>query len=295
MTSSELLRKVADIKVWRRHDERAPHKPLLLLYALSHISEEQTNAIPYAELDVKLAELLREFGPRRKSIRTQFPFLRLRNDGLWDVRWKGGESEPPAGNIDLSRGELLENNAVGRFPPEVYHLLVARPRLRGKLIGDILTRNFPESIHDDILEALGIQPAVEIVRRRVRDPKFRQRVLDVYDHRCAICGFDVKVSNAPVALEAAHIKWRQVNGPDTEVNGIAFCVMHHRLFDRGAFTIGTDLTFSVSNEVSGTSGVAEWLQQYHGQPIRKPSRVEYLPAEEFIGWHHTEVFRGSMP
>lgn len=89
-------------------------------------------------------------------------------------------------------------------------------------------------------------------------------------------------------------KRRQVNGPDTETNGIALCVMHYRLFDRGTFTIGTDFTLNVSEEVSGTNGVAEWLDRYHGEPIRRPSRVEYLPAEEFIDWHHIEVFRGTM-
>jgi putative restriction endonuclease len=293
MNESEIRKKIDGIKVWQRGGERAPHKSLLLLYALARLSRDSSNLIPYTEIDKKLKNLLQEFGPTRKTNRTQYPFLRLRNDELWQVRWKSGQEEPPTGNVDLSARELRKHKAAGGFLDEIHEFLVSRPRVVGRLIGDILERNFPESIHDDILAGIEAQQIVEVVRRRVRDPKFRHNILTAYEHQCAICGFDVRVRNLPVAIEAAHIKWRQVNGPDNETNGIALCVMHHRLFDRGAFTIGNDLKFMVSEDVSGGFGVDEWLERYHGQPMRMPSRVEYQPAEEFIGWHHTEVFRGT--
>jgi putative restriction endonuclease len=292
MNKAEIQKKFGNVRVWQRHDERAPHKPLLLLYALARLSRDSSNVIPYAELDEKLEHLLREFGPRRDNIRPQFPFLRLRNDGLWQVRWNGGE--PPEGNVDRSRSELREKEATGGFPDDIHRFLVAHPRVVGHLIGDILERNFPASIHDDILAGIEAERKLEVVTRRVRDPRFRQNILSAYQHQCAICGFNVRVNDIPVAIEAAHIKWRQVNGPDKETNGIALCVMHHRLFDRGAFTIGRDLKLMVSEEVSGGFGVEEWLERYHGQPMRMPSCVEYKPAEEFIGWHHTEVFRGAV-
>ena len=102
-------------------------------------------------------------------------------------------------------------------------------KLIGLMISEILERNFPESIHEDILEAIGMSSKMEVITRRVRDPKFRSNILKAYGQRCAVCGFDVMIGNLSVAIEAAHIKWRQVNGPDTESNGIALCVMHHLL------------------------------------------------------------------
>src|SRR5262249_23592892 len=120
-------------------------------------------------------------------------------------------------------------------------------------------------------------------------------ILKAYGERCAVCGFDVKISGIPVAIEAAHIKWRQVNGPDIESNGIALCVMHHRLFDRGAFTIDRKYMVHVSENVGGECGVEEWLLRFQGQMIQDLSRIEYPPAEEFLGWHHSEVFHGSLP
>ena len=55
----------------------------------------------------------------------------------------------------------------------------------------------------------------------------------------------------PVALEAAHIKWRQAGGPDLEVNGLALCSLHHKLFDRGAFTLSNQLVILVSDDAHG--------------------------------------------
>jgi putative restriction endonuclease len=39
------------IHVWTRGDERAPHKPLLLLYALGRCSRGEPRLIPYADVD----------------------------------------------------------------------------------------------------------------------------------------------------------------------------------------------------------------------------------------------------
>src|SRR4051812_38724860 len=55
------------IRVWARGDERAPHKPLLLLYALGRLSRNEPRLIPYADVDRDLRSLLVQFGPHRKS------------------------------------------------------------------------------------------------------------------------------------------------------------------------------------------------------------------------------------
>jgi len=128
--------------------------------------------------------------------------------------------------------------------------------------------------------------------KKVRDPQFRDRVLRAYKYRCAVCGFDVRVGDSLVALEAAHIKWHQAGGPDEENNGICLCTMHHKLFDRGAFTLGDDRKMKVSEFVHGTVGFQEWLMAFHGREIRPPQRPSYYPEEAFVKWHVREVFRG---
>ena len=97
----------------------------------------------------------------------------------------------------------------------------------------------------------------------------------------------------PIALEAAHIKWHNAGGPDVEINGLALCSLHHKLFDRGAFTISDDYEIMVSDRVFGTCGFDEWLMNYHGKRINSPQRKNYLPNTEFCKWHIKEVFHGD--
>ena len=54
-------------------------------------------------------------------------------------------------------------------------------------------------------------------------------VLKIYDYKCAVCGFDIKLGSMPAALRPS-ILWHQAGGPDIEENGIAMCTMHHKLF-----------------------------------------------------------------
>jgi putative restriction endonuclease len=126
-----------------------------------------------------------------------------------------------------------------------------------------------------------------------RDPKFRQRVLTAYEYRCAVCGFDVRLGSVSIALDAAHIRWHQAQGPDIESNGLALCTIHHKTFDLGVFTVNLEGVFLVSDQANGTSGFGELLLKHHGQAIRPPQRPEHKPEPEFLDWHGREVFKGQ--
>ncbi len=51
--------------------------------------------------------------------------------------------------------------------------------------------------------------------------------LPLQAYQSVVCGFNVRIADSLVALEAAHIKWHQAGGPDMEYNGIALCSLHH--------------------------------------------------------------------
>lgn len=154
-----------------------------------------------------------------------------------------------------------------------------------------LERNFPLSLRQDILDAVGLS-FEETVTRRTRDPQFRQRVLEAYEYRCAVCGFDVRLGSVSIALDAAHIRWHQANGPDEETNGLALCVLHHKTFDLGVFTVSEGVLL-VSDQAHGTSGFRETLLGYHGGPIREPQRPDWQPEPKHLDWHRREVFKGA--
>lgn len=86
MHPDEIRRRVDAINVWKRGDQRAPHKPLLLLLALAKLSRGEPRLIPYVEIDPKLTELLREFGPVRKAYHSEYPFWRTCAKYSKDIR-----------------------------------------------------------------------------------------------------------------------------------------------------------------------------------------------------------------
>ena len=80
-----LVQKFRDLNVWRRGDERAPHKPLLALYALAQVQSGAERLIPFDQLEGPLERLLEEFGPPRKSPHPELPFFHLQSDGVWEI------------------------------------------------------------------------------------------------------------------------------------------------------------------------------------------------------------------
>ena len=283
--------KFQKLTVWKRGGERAPHKPLLVLLALGHLLNRNIRFADFEEINNSLSKLLRDFGPDRKSYHPEYPFWRLQNDGIWEV------TEPEKLTVmergDVKKSELIRNRIQGGFKDEVYKILQSDKKLVGEIVQELLESNFPSSIHEDILTSVGIDSTLFQAGPAKRNPEFRNKILRAYEYRCAICGFDVHMDYNPIALEAAHIKWHNAGGPDVEINGLALCSLHHKLFDRGAFTLTSDCIIMVSDRVFGSCGFDEWLMNYHGKKINPPQRTTYLPNQEYCKWHVKEVFHGE--
>jgi putative restriction endonuclease len=290
---SDLRKRFAKLRVWSKGDQRAPHKPLLVLYALSRLQQGKDRLISYRLVDEDLRKLLLEFGPPRQSVHPEYPFSRLVNDGLWEVKGSSG-LRVREGNTDYLKSELLKLNTPGGFPEDVHLALMEDQSLVQDIARDLLHSHFSETLHSDILGVLGLSldVGVAVARKSKRDPEFRPRVLDAYEHRCAVCGFDVVVGGRTLGLEAAHIKWHTAGGPDRVENGLALCSLHHKALDLGACHVEAGGVFLVSEKARGNSGFKEWLLRFHGSRIREPVRDVYAPDPAYLEWHKREVFRG---
>lgn len=291
MDRDAVLKRFDGLNVWRNKGQRAPHKPLLVLYALGRYACEEPAEIPFAEVATRLTDLLKEFGPSRQSHHPEYPFWRLQNDGVWVVR-ADGKLATRKGNTDPKKSELLDRRARGAFTPEVRAALGDR-ELVTEVAHRLLDGHFPHSLHEDILAAVGLDLDTVVSVRRKRDPKFRQRVLVAYEYRCAVCGFDVRMGSVSVALDAAHVRWHQAGGPDTEDNGLALCSLHHKLLDLGAYTVDPHGVVLVSDRVTGTDGFTESLMRHHTKLVRKAQRPESGPKPAHLNWHRREVFKGE--
>ena len=290
----EIRRRFGSLNVFKQGDERAPHKPLLLLLALARIARGGPRLVEYAAVEKQLKDLLMDFGPLRKSYHPHFPFWHLQTDGLWDLQGIADANERAPG--DTPRVTQMRDPAVrGGLPEEIDSTVRSDPDLLHDLAHQLLDDSFPESLHEEIARSVGLE-LTDRTRRvgRPRDPGFRDRILVAYGFSCAVCGYDLRLRHAPVALEAAHIKWHQAGGPATENNGLALCTMHHKLFDRGAMTVDARRHVLVSELVNGSTGLEEWLERFHDRPLREPRSPDYVPLEEYVRWHVLQVFKGEV-
>jgi putative restriction endonuclease len=81
VNSDAILARFDKLNIWKQRDHRAPHKPLLVLYALGRW-QQGVAEVTYREAEPELTALLREFGPPRRSDHPEQPFWWLRRDGV---------------------------------------------------------------------------------------------------------------------------------------------------------------------------------------------------------------------
>lgn len=307
-TAIEVLDAFENIRRAQRAGVYAPHKPLLILLALARVQRGQPRMLEFTAIDELLKQLLAEFGPSSAAKSRHYPFWHLATDGhgaLWDLSGPREVLKRPAGATP-SLGELREHHIKAGFPADVYEALRHIPGLLQAVASRVLETYFPATLHADIVATLGLHldgarglqdraPALAdytAAKRRIRDPGFRERVLRAYEYRCCVCGFDLRVGHTPAGLEAAHIQWHHVGGPDIEPNGLSLCALHHKLFDLGVFTVEPAehrVVFS-QHAISGGRGMGGELQ-FHGRAIHAPQHAELLPAAEFLAWNSKNVFK----
>jgi putative restriction endonuclease len=83
---------------------------------------------------------------------------------------------------------------------------------------------------------------IRVIEEKVRDQRFRHKVVAAYDGRCAFCGLGGGLT------QAAHIDGLGEGGPDLVVNGLCACPNHHAAFDRGLIAVGAGNAIEVSEE-----------------------------------------------
>ena len=303
--AQDWLNRMSGLKQWKQGGQRAPNKPLLLLYALGRLHNDGNSRVVFESDEIHLKQMLEDFGPpRAQGHSPEYAFSRMDGDGIWRIDTVDGSS--PA--VD-SRPALIEAKAVGQLPDKDEELLKARPDLFSQSVGKLLRDNWPDSLHSEICERVGLglesivagdageaeMTAVTAAPGRKadqrRDPDFRPQVLRAYEYQCAMCGWDARLSDSSVALDAAHIQWKAYQGPDDPRNGLCLCVLHHRLFDRGVLGISPDLRVEVSQDFNGRGRPAQLVIELANQELIPPQAPDQRPDKQYIRWHQEQVFK----
>lgn len=120
-----------------------------------------------------------------------------------------------------------------------------------------------------------------VVRVRVGQTKFRDRLLDKYGAVCAFSG------PAPEdALEAAHL-YSYATNPEHDYDGGGFLLRRdlHRLFDRGHIAIGPD----------GTIEISSYLETFPAYAALASKPLQIAIGKQHQAWieqHHSTVWVG---
>ena len=292
----KLLDAIDKLNIWKRGGKRAPHKPLLLLYALAKQVRNPRAKFKFSLIEEDIDKLLNDFYksfPGRKH-HVNDPFWRLRGDGIWKVEYEGIIRETNSGGAYVS--DLRRCNATGLFSREVAQEIRDNPEVALQAARKLLDEHFPESLHQEILETVSLDYRMfsaekYTAKKTKRDNRFRQNVLHAYEYSCAVCGFNLRMKTSPVGLEAAHIKWHQHGGPDTENNGLALCATHHKLLDSGALTLSEDYRIILSDSIYDPDPENIFIREHQKKEIRLPRNRNHSPAMDYIRWHRKEVFK----
>ena len=302
VNQKELCNRFECIRTHSQNNERAPHKPLLILCAIARCLNGKERLVTFDQAKEQFQPILKKpYG--RKGSQVLHPFWRLKHDNqIWEVTNDQMVILTSSGDPRIE--SLRKNNCQGGFTYEVYHTLRNNPNLAIEIVHFLLLEHFPETLHHDILADTGLTETIQqhefsysfdkygLSRRRKRDPLFAKQVTRAYGNQCAVCNFAVSLDgNNIIGLEAAHIKWHSHKGPDEINNGLSLCSLHHKLFDLGAFTLSKD-DYSVQvSDCAIVNGSFDPLYPFDSKVINLPFDEIHYPNKSFLDWHQQEVFK----
>ena len=127
-----------------------------------------------------------------------------------------------------------------------------------------------------------------IVKTRVNQNDFRQRILASYNEKCCITGISITS-----LLVASHIlPWsRNERERLNPRNGICLNNIHDKAFDRGLITITTDFKVKLSDVILKKKmelNIKKFFIEYENRSIILPQR--FTPSLEFLEYHNNNIF-----
>lgn len=131
-----------------------------------------------------------------------------------------------------------------------------------------------------------------LVRNRLHQASFRDRVLQAYRNSCAICSL-----KHVELLEAAHITPDADPGGEPIVsNGLSLCTIHHTAFDRHVLGIRPDYVIELRSdlleEVDGPM-LRYGLQEFHESKLILPRKLHDRPEPDRLEERYEQFRQAS--
>lgn len=230
----------------------------------------------------------------------------LGQDGLLRYKWEKEDPSNP-GNRALRKARELQLPLIwfwgvaqglykAVFP---VYLIDEEPSRRQFVVATDGLQNL-ESAGEEV-DDLTKDYRMRLVRNRVHQPVFRERVLRAYAMQCAICGMP-----RGELLDAAHIiPDKEPDGLAAVPNGVALCKIHHSAYDHNLIGISDSGVVSTRRDVLESSDgpvFEHGLKRIHGQYITVPGRRALRPDvallarrfDEFVASQELGAFRSDF-
>src|SRR5205823_6280129 len=174
-------------------------------------------------------------------------------DGYPRYKWRG--TDPRAyDNVALRRAMKLGKPLMwfigvrpGVYEP-VYPVTLAGEETSHHQFVVAVDETMREGWRPSLASASAFDPtrryAEAVVRVRLHQRVFRDRVLLAYAERCALC----RLRHRPL-MDAAHIREDADGGEPIVPNGVAMCAIHHRAFDSNVLGVWPDYRVEIRGDV----------------------------------------------
>lgn len=132
---------------------------------------------------------------------------------------------------------------------------------------------------------------LQLVKQRVNQALFRERVMKAYRSCCALC----RIKHT-VLLDAAHIVPFSEGGRPVVPNGLSLCKIHHAAYDANILGVRPDLVAEirgdVMREIDGPM-LAHGLQALDGVQLARPRSALDAPDEAGLELRYERFRRAS--
>lgn len=141
---------------------------------------------------------------------------------------------------------------------------------------------------EDDYEFIEGKEKIRLVKTRVNQNDFRQRILASYNEKCCITG----ISFTSLLVASHIIPWSKNKQERLNPrNGICLNNIHDKAFDKGLITITSDFKVKLSDAIlkkQKESNIQKYFLEYDNQPIILPDR--FIPSIEFLEYHQQNIF-----
>ncbi|MFO7605439.1 MAG: hypothetical protein R6W72_03920 [Desulfurivibrionaceae bacterium] len=312
------LEKLANLQISPERDNwgkstafQYPGKPLLLLSVidLAAIGALKENLV---ELSHELAETYNRYwetvSPSVSDNRLAATFLEVEKEGFWKMT---GLKEA-AGQQQIDTMGQLHNSYLGAIIDPAILPLLTDQKSRKKLRETLISNYFASELHQPLMDIALINHAAAIYRkellseavaptiktgrgeeinRRIAALGFDSALLELYGHRCAICGIKMMTLEGQSAVGVNRIIPRRIGGSDHPNNGLALCRMCGWSFDNGLIGIGEKYEVLIPAAIRLNGNLPAHMLIFKGRSITRIKPESFRPSQDNLSWHRQNILR----